>query len=105
MELYAQTISDANDRIANNTAALEETNTKIAHQEALLAEATEDERVAQEDLDAETARWDHETEVHLDLMAELEAELAAVDACIDIFASSEMGGLSSTLGERLNAFL
>ena len=39
------------------------------------------------DLDIETKRWTMETDAREELMGELNSELDALNACIDIFAS------------------
>ncbi len=102
VQLYTETIAEAEARIVENTFLLEETNGFIGIQETNLAEAQADLEVAEADLAAETERWDHETEVYLDLMAEFDAESAAIDACIDIFASADMGNISGGLADKMN---
>ena len=54
------------------------------------------------DFDSEEARWSGETEAHLDLLAELESELDALNQCIDLFSSEEMAAVGDDMLDRLN---
>ncbi len=97
--LYQESITDAEARIVDNTDNLEKTESEIKMQETLLAEANADKEVADKDMEDETTRWDHETEVYLDLMAEFDAESKALDAVIDLFVNTNMSG---GMMDRLN---
>ncbi len=81
------TIAAAEHRIVVNTEDLNQTDETIAETEAFRAGREADLAVAHEDFDTETTRWDEITRIHLDLMAQLNDELSAVNDCIDVFAN------------------
>jgi len=92
MDASEETIKTADKRIVDNKAELEEVTGKIVAQERFRERRQGDLDVANADYEAETTRWDEETRIHEELMAELNNEMTALNECIDIFASPEMGG-------------
>ena len=90
MAVCAQTIVEAEQRIIINTEDLAQTVSLIADEEAWREVRESDLAAAHEDMDAETLRWDEITAIHLDLIAQLNDELGAVNDCIDVFASFEV---------------
>jgi len=71
MQICTTTIEEAKARIVVNTEELAKIDSLIAETEAFKAVREGDLAVANEDMVVETARWDHETMIHEDLMAEL----------------------------------
>ena len=92
-------LNDAQTRRDNAQKELEAINAMIEEETKRLNTAQTDLDNANADFDTEMARWDGETKAHLDLMAELEAELDALDQCITLFSSAEV---SDDMLDRLN---
>ncbi len=90
MAVCAQTIADAEVRMANNEAELAVVNAKIANMEDRRDTAAADRDQAQLELDEETERWAGVTAAYEDYVAELEAELDAIDRCIEVFATADV---------------
>ncbi len=90
MAVCAQTIEEAEARLVDNNAALDVVNAKIAHQEDIRDTAAADRDQAVADRDEEDARWDAVEAAYEDYIAELEAELDAIDRCIGVFATAEV---------------
>ena len=76
---------------------------QIEEETARLDQATEDNDIANADYDAEETRWGREKAAHEALLAELEAELDALNQCIDLFSSPEMAEVGDDLLEDLNS--
>jgi len=87
MAVCANTILEAEHRIVINTEDLLNTDNTIAETEQFRTNREADLATAHLDFETETGRWDKITTIHLDLMAQLNDELGAVNDCIDVFTS------------------
>ncbi len=90
MRICAQTIADAEARLVTNNEALDVVNAKIAQMEERRDTAASDGDQAQQDRDDEDARWAGVEAAYEDYVAELEAELDALDRCIELFATADV---------------
>jgi len=100
MTAGADTIAKAEHRIVVNTEDLTNTDAMIVETEAFRATRTIDLQISNADLEVETNRWDKETAIHEDLMAQLMDELSAVNDCINVFANfNPSGALAGTLNQ------
>jgi len=90
LDVSANTIELANQRLDANNCELEVVMADIAHQEELRDTAQEDQDTAQADLDEETARWDASVAAYEDLIGTLMAELDAIDQVIELFSNANI---------------
>ena len=79
LTLGRQTVENAQAVITENEAELEVVMSNIDEQEMARDIAAEDRDVAQADLDEETERWDIYVVAYEEFIAELQAELDAID--------------------------
>jgi len=102
IEAQTNILNDAVTRRDNAQKELEAINALIEEEVTRLNTAQADLDRANSDFDNEMARWDGETAAHLDLLAELESELEALNQCIDLFSSEEMAQVGDDMLDRLN---
>jgi hypothetical protein len=95
-------LSGAQERKLSAEKDLEGINALIEEELTRLNTAQDDLDRANLDFDNEEHRWDGETTAHLDLLHELEAELDALNQCIDLFSSPEMNKVGDDMLEKLN---
>jgi len=82
-------------QLENKSEDLEKTKDQIANAEAFLAQRERDLKLYEDDLANEEAKYQHDTDVYNDLVAEFNIELDACNEALSLLNSSEFAGYLS----------